>query len=88
MKNSKEVQQAIRSLLDTRGWVTIELAQRLGLNQSTVSRWASGAAQSIRPEHWSKLSPLIADYLVQPPVSLSEYSTDDIIAELRRRTML
>ncbi len=45
----KEVQKEIQELLDLTGWSQVELADELGVHESTLSLWLSGKRVILEP---------------------------------------
>lgn len=39
--------EQIKTLRETRGWTQLQLAERLGIEQSTVSRWERGQSRPV-----------------------------------------
>lgn len=71
MEINEEIRRAITEYMEAQGLTAQSLANRLGIYNSTVSRWitTNGAqkVRTIRPAHWAKLRPLIQPYLDAPP---------------------
>jgi len=81
MKNSIQIRNAIKEYAATNDFAITELATKLKVAPSTVTRWANGTAETIRETHWLKLQKLIKDYLpegLKPRRTcvLSSYNTD------------
>lgn len=85
MKNTTDIQDALRLMLDDRDLSMYDLADDLGVTQATVSRWTTGVAKKIRAEHWAKLSPMLEPYLSREGLDLSHFTTAELFAELQRR---
>lgn len=85
MKNSVDIQEALRLMMDDKGISMYELADALGVTQATVSRWTTGVAKKIRAEHWAVLSPRLEPYLAREGLDLSSFTTAELFAELQRR---
>lgn len=85
MTNTKDIQRALRAYIDDAyGGAPIEFAKEFGVTPSTVSRWCTGTAKEIGHKNWPRLSALIEPFLTQT-TSLADFSTNDLLAEIRRR---
>ena len=60
--NGKSFANAIRTMLSAKGWRVKDLAERLGVSASCVSRWMTG---QITPHQRTidRLAPYIAEYI-------------------------
>jgi DNA-binding Xre family transcriptional regulator len=85
VKNSVDIQEALRLMMDDKDLSMYDLAESLGVTQATVSRWTTGVAKKIRAEHWANLSPMLEPYLTREGLDLSSFTTAELFAELQRR---
>lgn len=72
--------QAIRDRMNTTGDTTTALAARLGVNQSTVARWLSGAIPETVDRH------TLAVYLDCSPTDVAELLVESRAQRRRERT--
>lgn len=63
IKVTPEISKSIRIFCSKEGITFGELAKKLKVASSSVTRWANGQAKTIRPLHWHALEPLLRPYL-------------------------
>lgn len=74
MINTKAIQRAISQYLDHEGETVVTLAEKLDVSHPTVVRWRSGDTRVIRSQHWAQLRYLLAPYLEDGNLAVSEPS--------------
>jgi hypothetical protein len=67
MKLTTQIQEAIIAYLDDEKVTAKKLSKRLDISETSIGRWINGKTYSIKPDHWSKLEPLINKYIKPTP---------------------
>lgn len=83
MKNSKDIQEAIKAYLASTGRNSVDLAIFMEVSQASTSRWITGEAKSIKNSHWIKLEPLIRPH-IKPIVGVALPFDERILLEAYR----
>jgi SOS-response transcriptional repressor LexA len=63
VRNTNEIQQAIRMYMDATGDTVVGIGEKTGVSHVSVVRWRSGQIKEIKHANWVLLLPLIAPYL-------------------------
>lgn len=75
MAMNAQIREAAKNSLSAKGWSQLELAQRAGIKQATVSRLLAGE-RSGEPTTWEKLLAALELALVAVPVGTSKNGQD------------
>ena len=81
MEFTKEMQTAISQACDALGSQR-RLSGRSGVPQQNISRYVSGSVGSIDAKNWSKLYPIVCDFLPPGHVPAPIYQTDRLTSKL------
>lgn len=67
MRITKQICNAIESLLRDKDYSETQLADKLGVAQRTVNSWKRGEVGSIKDCYWEQLEPMLRPYLNESP---------------------
>lgn len=82
MRITKQICNAIESLLRDKDYSETQLAERMGVAQRTVNSWKRGEVGSIKDCYWEQLEPMLRPYLNEsPPTTTKGVSNAEFVTE-------